>query len=74
MSYKYGGIKTKVNSYNSNFKMTIHPNGVFGIKEYDNRHFTEVEEWNFIDEEYNKWATEVEGFVYTEYQDLNIIL
>lgn len=58
-------------------KMTIHPNGSFEINEYDNRDFTEVEEWNLVDEEfqkYNKWPNIVEGFVYTEYQDLNIIL
>lgn len=58
-------------------KMIIHPNGVFEIKAYDNRDFTEVEEWNQIDEafkKYNKWPTVVEGFVYTEYQDLNVIL
>lgn len=58
-------------------KMTIHANGVFEIIEYDNRDFTEVEEWNLIDGEYkkyNRWPTEVEGFVYTGYKDLNIIL
>lgn len=58
-------------------KMTIHPNGSFEIREYDNRDFTEVEEWNLVDEEfnkYNRWPNIVEGFVYTEYQDLNIIL
>lgn len=58
-------------------KMTIHVNGSFEINEYDNRDFTEVEEWNLVDEKYknnNKWPNVVEGFVYTKYQDLNIIL
>ena len=58
-------------------KMTIHANGSFEINVYDNRDFTEVEEWNLVDEKYknnNKWPNVVEGFVYTKYQDLNIIL
>jgi hypothetical protein len=58
-------------------KMTIYPNGSFEIIEYDNRDFTEIEEWNLINEKfkkYNMWPTEVEGFVYSKYQDLNIIL
>ncbi|MHB8128489.1 MAG: hypothetical protein ACYDEX_05790 [Mobilitalea sp.] len=59
------------------YKMTIMPDGSFVLSDYDNRDFTEDDEWNEIDEalkKHNKWPTEVEGMVYCDYSNLNVIL
>lgn len=59
------------------YRMTILPDGSFTISEYDNREFTEDDEWNEVDDaqkKYNKWPAELEGMVYSDYRNLNVIL
>jgi hypothetical protein len=69
--------KEREKQYWKYYRMTIHPDGTFETSNYDNRDFNEDDEWNVIDEthsKYNKWPSEVEGLVYSDYRDLHVIL
>lgn len=69
----------KKNSYCIYYRMTIYPDGTFDIDSYNSRQYTPDEEWDFIEKAYEAYSKigqyrEVEGMVYYNYENINVIL